>query len=211
MWIYDLKYYWRKWKAKIVLLFLFLLVLFWFRFQFLGLIGNYLVCEDELQKVQVAFILGGNSQIRAEKAAEVYDLSISDHFICTGEHHNDLADYFEVPESEAALSKGFLCQMGVPKQNVEVMRSGTSTREEADYILEECIKKDWNKIGIISDLFHTRRINTIFRDKFKENGIEIVIIGVENHKYDEKEFWKDERGTVMVFMEYIKLLHYYLT
>ena len=107
MWIYDLKYYWRKWKAKVVLLFLFLLVLFWFRFQILGLIGNYLVCEDELQKVQVAFILGGNSQIRAEKAVEVYDLSISDHFICTGEHHNDLADYFEVPESEAALSKGF--------------------------------------------------------------------------------------------------------
>ena len=53
----------------------FLLVLFWFRFQILGLIGTN-ICDDELQKVQVAFILGGNSQIRAEKAAEVYDLSI---------------------------------------------------------------------------------------------------------------------------------------
>ena len=73
------------------------------------------------------------------------------------EHHNDLADYFEVRESEAALSKGFLCQMGVPKQNVEIMRSGTSTRE-ADYILEECIKKDWNKIGIISDLFRREEL-----------------------------------------------------
>ena len=108
MWVYDLKYYWRKWRGVVLALGLILVGLFVFRIQLLTLVGNFLICEDELEKVEVAFVLGGNSQLRAQKAAEIYDLSFSEYFICTGEHHNDLADYFDVPESEAALSRGFL-------------------------------------------------------------------------------------------------------
>jgi len=211
MWVYDLKYYWRKWRGVVLALGLILVGLFVFRIQILTLVGNFLVCEDELEKVEVAFVLGGNSQLRAQKAAEIYDLSISDYFICTGEHHNDLADYFDIPESEAALSRGFLCQMGVPIQKTEVMKAGTSTREEAGHILEKCLKNNWKKIALISDRFHTRRIDEIFRSKFRNEGIDIIIIGVQNDKYDEEVFWQNERGMVMVIMEYIKLVHYYFT
>jgi len=188
-----------------------LLGLFVFRLQILMVFGNFLICEDELEPVEVAFVLGGNSQIRAQRAAEVYDLNISDYFICTGEHHNDLSDFFDIPESEAALSRGFLSQMGVPSQKIEIMKAGTSTREEAGHILEKCIEMDWNKIALISDRFHTRRIDEIFRSKFKKKGVDIIIIGVQNDKYDEEVFWQNESGTVMVIMEYIKLIHYYFT
>ena len=211
MWVYDLKYYWRKWRGTLLVLGLFLGGLFVFRIQILKLVGDFLICEDALEEVEVAFVLGGISQIRAQKAAEIYDLSIADYFICTGEHHNDLSEYFDIPESEAALSSGFLRQMGVPAQKIEVMRAGTSTREESGHILEKCLKNDWNKIALISDRFHTRRIDEIFRSKFKNEGIEIIIIGVQNDKYDEEVFWQNERGMVMVIMEYIKLIHFYLT
>lgn len=210
MLIYDLKYYWLRFRRKLIFLFLVLFLLVALKVPILSLLGNYLICEDDLATAQVAFVLGGNSHIRATKAAEIYVLGLVDKFICTGAHQNDMSSYFDVPESEAQLSKGFLEQMSVPGHKVEAMRSGTSTAEESDYILKKCLQNDWSKIMIISDRFHTRRINQIFKKKFKENSIEIVIIGVANDKYEEEKYWQNEKGFVMVIMEYIKLVHTYV-
>ncbi|MBL4706786.1 MAG: YdcF family protein [Flavobacteriales bacterium] len=179
--------------------------------QILGMFGGFLIYEDELQKVEVAFILGGNSRIRAERAAEVYKDGFSDRFVCTGSHYNDAAKYFNIPNTEATLTKGFLEKMDVPTDQIEAMKAGTSTREEAVFILEKCHEEGWKKILIISDRFHTRRIHQVFDTKFANEGIEVLITGVANDKYSEEEFWKKERGVVMVIEEYIKMVYYFLT
>ena len=209
MLIYDVKYYWGRYRNKLVLLTLLFLVLFTFKIKILGLLGAYLICENDLESAQVAFVLGGNAEIRASKAAEIYQLGLVQNFICTGEHHNDLSSYFDVPDSEAHLTKGFIEQMGVPENQIEAMQAGTSTVEEADIILKKCLEFDWTQVMIISDRFHTRRINHIFWDKFKANGIELIVVGVANNKYQEDQYWQSEKGFVMVIMEYIKLVHYH--
>jgi len=209
MLIYDVKYYWSRYRNKLVLLLLLFLLLFTFKIKILGIFGDYLICENDLESAQVAFVLGGNAEIRASKAAEIYKSGLVQNFICTGGHHNDLSSYFDVPESEAHLTKGFIQQMGVPEGQVEAMRAGTSTLEESEIILKKCLEFDWSKVMIISDRFHTRRINHIFWNKFKANDIEIIVVGAANTKYQEEQYWLNEKGFVMVFMEYIKLMHYH--
>jgi len=211
MWVYDLKYYWRKWRSTFFWMFLGFSMLFLFRMQIIGMVGGYLIYESDLEKVEAAFILGGNAQTRAEQGAYVYQNNFADHFVCTGEYHNDMADFFDVPDSEATMTKGFLMKLGVPSDQIEALKVGTSTREEAVFILEKCQKENWKKILIVSDRFHTRRIHQVFTSKFKAAGVEVLITGVSNDKYDEEVYWQKERGVVMVIEEYIKMVYYFFT
>lgn len=208
MWIYDLKYYWRKWRSNFFWIALGILLLFIFRFQILGMFGGYLICEDEIEHTEAVFVLGGNPETRAKKAAEVYKAGYADEFITTGGHRNNIAAKYNMPDSEAGITKAFMEHYGIPSEKVEALSVATSTREESFHIFSYCQSKGWKKIMLITDRFHTRRVTQVFRNKFTKAGIEVVIVGVSNEKYKEERYWEQERGLVMVIEEYIKMVHY---
>ena len=187
-----------------------LLVLFLLRVPILRCIGNQLICEDKMEKVEAMFVLGGDPWDRGNEAVRLYKEGYAGKIICTGEivPRLFLIAGIEYPESE--LTQMNIIAQGVPESNVELLCKGTSTKEESDYILDYCKEHHISNLAIISSKFHTRRIRHTFRKKFRDAGMQLIIHGAASSAYDEDFWWRSEEGLIFVNNEYIKLCYYWM-
>lgn len=187
-----------------------LFVLWLCRYPILRGIGNYLIVEDEIEKVDVIFVLGGASEERSLEAAKLYKEGWSKKIICTGEHIDKSLLLMDTSLTEAEITGFHLKNNGVPKNHIRYLNKGTSTREEANYILH-LAKKKYKKIMILSSKFHLRRVRRTFNKVFENSSVKLIFRGAPSTEYNEAEWWKYEKGLLMVNNEYVKLLYYWWT
>ncbi len=172
--------------------------------------GNFLIREDELCQVDALFILSGNAESRAMETARLLKSAYAPMAICTGEVVPDMLKEAGININEAELSRKKLLKQGIPERRIILLPVGTSTREEGDAILANCISNHYRKIIVVSDKFHTHRINYVFRDKFENAGIDLILHGAPALNYSEDCWWANEAGLLMVNNEYVKLVYYFI-
>ncbi|MEM6800732.1 MAG: YdcF family protein [Bacteroidota bacterium] len=177
------------------------------RVPILKAVGNFLIREDTSQKVEAAFILSGSVIERSKEALKVYRLD-SPLLICMGESISPDLEAFGYIRSDAELMQDALLRLGVDSLDIKVLKQGTSTWEESEEILGYAFAKGYKRIMIISSKFHTRRIASVFKKKFREKEIEVVVRGADPIKYDTDSWWQEEAGMIFVTNEYLKLLYY---
>ena len=185
-------------------------LIYFVRHPLMRLVGNFLIDEDKLVRCEAVFMLSGNPESRAKEVLRVYKSGYTKRVICTGENIPDLFAAFNIKIDEADLSKKKLLDEGMPAQFIETLHIGTSTREESDAILAYCKNNKLKRIMVISDRFHTSRIDYAFRDQFEDAGIELILHGAPALSYTEDAWWANESGLLMVNNEYVKLFYYYL-
>jgi uncharacterized SAM-binding protein YcdF (DUF218 family) len=210
-----LKFYWAKyfakWWKRCVYTCTFLIIIFLlFGKPILRGFGNFLMAEDEIIQADAIFILGGNNYDRSLKAFDLIKQQQAPLIYSLGENvSTDLAILGdEIPD--ALLVQEFLFDLGLTTNQVIPIVKGTSTMEESEAILAECKSKKYTKIIIVSDKFHLRRINFVFKDKFQKEGIQVLLAGASSSMYDEDKWWQYESGLIMLNNEYIKLVYYWL-
>lgn len=210
-----LKFYWAKyfaiWWKRCVYLCTFFIILFLIAGKpILRGLGNYLIAEDELVSADAIFILGGNNYDRSLKAYDLIKQNQAPLVYTLGENvSNDLAILGEdIPD--ALLCQEFLLDLGLSINQVIPITKGTSTLEESEAILAECEAKKYKNIIIVSDKFHLRRISSVFKTKFQNKGIQVLLAGASSSLYDEQKWWQYESGLIMLNNEYIKLAYYWL-
>jgi len=186
------------------------LTIYFFRRPVMRAAGNYLICEDEIQQAEAIFVLSGGPADRAAEAARLLKKGWAAEVVCTGESVPSLFEVIGDSTDEADLSRMALEQEGVPKSQITVVHEGTSTREESQIIAAYCKSRGWKKIIVLSDKFHTNRIDYAFRKMFEEAGIEMILRGSPSTAYKEENWWASETGMLMVNNEYVKLFYYYL-
>jgi len=200
-----------KKALKIIGLFLlFILIIISFRRPLMRCVGNYLIDEDQLSKADAIFLLSGNPGDRAKEAAKLFNSGFAPQIICTGESVPSLFEVINVKIDEATLSEIALKKEKVDSNNIKILHIGTSTREESHAILSYCKQNGIRKIIVVSDKFHTNRINYAFRSIFEKGGIEIILRGAPSSVYKEDKWWAEEAGLLMVNNEYVKLFYYYI-
>ena len=187
-----------------------LLCLVLFRYPIMRGFGNFLIAADEPQHVPVAFVLSGGPFDRGREAARLYHLGMIDTVICTGETVPQDIIALGLDHSEGDITKILMTNQGVPEDRIVLIEEGTSTLEESDIILAYCKQRGITKVGVISTQFHTRRVRRVFEDKFKKEGIEVLIFGAKADAYDEQAWWKSEYGLINLNNEYIKIGYYWL-
>lgn len=186
------------------------LFLFWiFRISILEGIGKFLDKSEDPVPVQRIFVLGGGNFDRGFKAARLLYQGFAPQIICTGSYISGTVKSLGFEYTEAELTRMRILSLDVDSNLVHALSMGTSTMEESDIILDYCLINNWNKIIIVSDKFHSRRIRNVFIEKFSEAGIESVIVGAPSSRYKESEWWREEAGLIMVNNEYIKHLYYW--
>jgi uncharacterized SAM-binding protein YcdF (DUF218 family) len=172
--------------------------------------GNYLIQEDELSQCEALFVLSGNPKDRAMESARLLKAGYAPKIVCTGESVHRILLVVGDSTDEADLSRMELLDAGIPENQIEVLHIGTSTREESEAILAYCKIKGLKKIMVVSDKFHTNRIDYAFRNVFEDAGIQLVLRGCPSTAYSESNWWANEEGLIMVNNEYIKLMYYYI-
>jgi len=198
-----------KLKYRVFLSLLALGLLWYFRIEILTGVGNYLDASEEPVAVQRIFVLGGGNYDRGFKAARLWYQGYAPQIICTGSHISGTVKSLGFDYSEAELTRMRILSLDVDSNLVSALSLGTSTMEESDLILDYCLLNEWDKIIIVSDIFHTSRIKDVFKAKFKKAGINAVIVGAPSSRYKESEWWREEAGLIMVNNEYIKHLYYW--
>ncbi|MEO0897100.1 MAG: YdcF family protein [Bacteroidota bacterium] len=181
-----------------------------FKTQILTGLGNYLVYEDEVEEVDAAFILAGLPTERIPLALQYYKEEKTPLLVAVGELIDPDLEILNYSFTDAEVASKVLYENGVDSSQVVILNQGTSTYEESEAILAYSRSHDLKKIMVISSKFHTRRIRGVFKKKFKEAGIEVVIRGAEPSGYEIEKWWLAEQGLIFVNNEYVKLVYYWL-
>lgn len=187
-----------------------LLMMYVFRHPLMRCVGNYLIDEDDLQTTETLFVLSGNAESRAKESAKLLRSAYAKEVVCTGEVVPDLFKEVGINMNEAELSRNKLLKEGISERRIKLLPIGTSTREEADAILAYCKINHIRKIMVVSDKFHTNRIDYAFREQFDDAGIKLILRGAPAMNYNEDFWWANEAGLLMVNNEYVKLFYYWI-
>lgn len=200
----------RRLIISLLLLLALIIVLFLFKNNILRSLGNFLICEDPIQKSTYTFVLSGGPWDRGNEAVKIFKTGFTDTLVCTGENipHDFKALGLEMFESE--ITEKNMVRHGVPQGNIILIKKGTSTQEESDIILQFCKSRNAKQAIIISTDFHTRRVTQVFKKKFANAGIEIIVHAAPSSNYDAQNWWTDENGLIALNNEYIKQLYYLL-
>jgi len=200
----------RKLFIAVMILLAFGIVLMVLKNNILRGLGNFLICEDPLQKSTYTFVLSGGPWDRGNEAVNIFKDGYTDTLVCTGENipHDFKALGLEMFESE--ITEKNMVRHGVPQGNILLIKKGTSTQEESDIILDFCKSRNAKQAIIISTDFHTRRVTQVFKKKFADAGIEVIVHAAPSSNYDSQNWWTDENGLIALNNEYIKQLYYLL-
>ena len=207
--------FYRRRKRTIILINVILVILILFRNPILRGVGSFLIVETAPQKVDAIFVLGGNLLDRPLKAKELYDEGYASKIFTVGGNYSQRELALNNGDTiidlcDAIVSQEFLMGQGVAFEDVQAIPYGTSTKEESEHILNQCLKSKFDSIIVVTDKFHTRRVSNVFIDYFKKEGITVILQGCSNREYEEDLWWKSEQGLVMVNNEYLKLVYYML-
>lgn len=199
----------KNWGKKWLLLFFIGCWAIIFRASILQGVGNFLIKEDPLQKSDAIFVLGGNIFDRSTHGVYLYEQGYANVIHPLGEVVEKILLTTDDKKPDAVLSQYYMInELNTPAKDVHPIIKGTSTKEEADAILNYALDNKYKRIIVVSDKFHLRRISSTFKKPFKENGIEVLLSGAPNSSYREDFWWKYEAGLIMVNNEYVKLMYY---
>ena len=200
----------KRYKLLLGLLVL-LLVAVLFRTPFYRMAGDWLIVQDELERSDAIFLLGGGAFDRVDETAKLIEQGLASKVICTGAVVPDILKVLKVEYMEAEVSRiGLVDNYNIPGEVVDTILSGTSTKEESELVLAYCLEHDFKTVIILSSSFHTRRVNNVFKPLLEPEGIKVIIHGAPSSQYRESEWWKFEAGMIMVNNEYMKHLYYFL-
>lgn len=173
--------------------------------------GDLLIVEDKLEQADAIFLLGGGAFDRVRETAKLLEEGYSDRVICTGAWVPGVLKILKTEYMEAEVSRiGLVNNFNIPSGQVDTILQGTSTKEESELILAYCKEHNFQSVIVLSSVFHTRRVNNVFRPLLEAEGIKVMIHGAPSSDYEESEWWKYERGMIMVNNEYMKHLYYFL-
>lgn len=172
--------------------------------------ASFLIKEDELQKTEVAFIMGGGSYERGKEAYRLYKQGWFPKVICTGENIPSILEALGNEMTEAEVTAFYLMKEGLDSSAIEVINRSTSTMEEIAVILDYCAKNKITKCMIISSRFHTRRISGVLDElDAEDSGTEFILRGAPSLKFDEMKWWEREEGLIAFNNEWMKMVYYW--
>jgi uncharacterized SAM-binding protein YcdF (DUF218 family) len=179
---------------------------------FLRAIGNYLVVSDDVQPVEVLFVLSGGPGERAAEAARLLRGPLREcRAICTGELVPDLLKTVNLAINEGQLTQMALIQQGIDPARTEVYPHGTSTWEEAGHIWDYARAKGLRRIAVVTSALHTRRARWCLERRRQSGDAEVAVFAAPPTNYDLDRWWQSEGGLLFVNNEYVKFCLYTLT
>lgn len=185
-------------------------LLFVLRYPIMRAAGNFLIETNEFEFVATGFALSGQALDRGTEAANLLHLGKVNSFVCVGGNQSPDLQVFGSDLLESDLTKRQIDLLTDSSFLITAIPEGTSTMEESDVILKYCLQHGIDTCLIVSSLFHTKRVANVFKDKFKNEGIFVIVHGAPSSSYDEKFWWESEYGLLALNNEYIKLLYYFL-
>jgi len=171
-------------------------------------LGYFLVVADPLKRSDAIVALGGGDMRRYIVAAKLYQEKWAPVVISTGDLVPDYIEALGEKLTFAELGAKLLIKDGVPLQSVVIINKGTSTFEEAAAVKEYSQRNKFQRIIVVTSIYHTRRARAVYRKMFANSGIEIITRSAEGGQFHAGRWWTREDDLVFVNSEWVKLFLY---
>lgn len=182
-----------------------------FRTQLLTGLAEFLIIDDELQPVDVIFVLNGDVDTRPFRAAELFKQGLAPQVVIPKEEDSPAVEIGLYPNgTDVAIE--VMKALGVPGKNIvmiPVEGGVTSTRDEAKVLRRYVETHGIKRVILVTSAFHTRRARWIFERELADSAVTLEIAAAPQWEFDETNWWKDERGLITFANEYIKLAYYF--
>ena len=185
-----------------------LLVLFltaWNGYSFFLHAGSYLEAPAQAPVAADLIVsLGGDGGQRAQKAADLYRAGFGPRVLLTGSELPGGAEY-------ADFRARFLRGEGVPSRALMINSTASNSWEEAVYTLGLMRERGWERVLVVSDPPHLRRLQWTWDKVFEGSGKKFVLVASNLQNWDADTWWREHGSADFVAHEYLKLAYYIAT
>lgn len=180
--------------------------------------GRLLVRVDPLDAASpadVVYVLGGSRVDRWLEAVEIYTAGGARRILLSRGGTEDaealLAARGIVVPTTADIARTLMVeQLGMPADAVEILRDPVdNTAHEAESIKARARRDGWTKVIIITTRPATRRAGYAFR-RVLGDDIQIVMRDTRYDSYNPTWWWRSRSDFRQTFIEFPKLVAYYL-
>jgi uncharacterized SAM-binding protein YcdF (DUF218 family) len=168
-------------------------------------IGAILVIADPVKQADAAVILSGGDKSRMQEAISLYNEKIVRTIILT-ETGSKVTGFDTDYSFEQRLA---LMDADIPSSAILITpKHSDSTQDEARAVLSLLGNDNTHDIIVVTDSYHTLRTRLIWRDIFKNSGINIIVRPDRGSWYKSSTWWLRKDGWEATILEYAKLLDF---
>ena len=154
-------------------------------------------------QADLIFLLGGDNGGRAVRVLELYRKGLAPRVLlgAEGVHPRTRAAYL-------SWRARYLIDEGVPPQALLYDRRSASSWDEAVNTLKLMQEMKLDRVLVVSDPPHMRRLSWIWGKVFAGSGQSYVLVSSGMTGWDAGHWWRTSPNAQFVFGEYIKLAYY---
>ena len=155
------------------------------------------------QKADAIVVLGGDNGERSLKAQALYHDGYAPIIVLTG-----LDKGSATPPPRLTWRADYLAAHGVPRSVLRFEAGSRNSYEEATNIRALMQKQKWQRVIVVSDPPHMRRLAWTWNRIFKGSGLHYILVPSSAEWWTPDAWWHDELSGSFVITEYIKLAYY---
>jgi uncharacterized SAM-binding protein YcdF (DUF218 family) len=171
--------------------------------------GKWLVREDPLQPTTAIVVLSGNTPARALEAAQLYYDGYAREIWLThpGLHADALKDLGIHYPVEDDVNARVLRRVGVPAKAIRVLDTPiVNTDEELDVISIALQNRGGQKVIIVTNKSHTRRVHLLW-DKYYASRGQLIVHGVSDDPFQPARWWRYSGSMTQVVHEVLGIIN----
>lgn len=167
----------------------------------LGLVVSFQAGKP--RQADVIVVLGGDSGLRVEKGAELYNEGFAPHVLLTG-----IDAKFYRP-GHPNWRERRMRALGVPKKAIKVDTESETTWEEAVNASETMQKNGWKHALVVSDPPHMLRVHQTWSKVFEGSSKSVTLVSTNPEWWNPLLWWKNRTSYRFVVSEIKKNIYYY--
>lgn len=169
---------------------------------FLWAMGGFLVVGDPIQRADAVVLLSGGDNQRLGEAVRIYESGLAGHLLIT--------ETGTIPEGGGPRTSTLLQRQaeaaGIPGDAIwTTLGKSSSTQDEAAAVRVFSDQRDLDTIIVVTDPYHTRRTQWIFKSVFSDSDMRVLVRPVRGHWYQSTTWFLSARGWRVTLTEYLKL------
>lgn len=175
----------------------------------LPVLGLWLDVGEPPQTARFALVLGGDSETRPFKAAELINEGFVDQVLLPRQRPSPEVSDGIVPSAEE-IESAVLRARGVGEDRIAIMEGDhLSTFDEARSLRRLLEENPGDAAIVVTNAYHTRRARWTFRTVLGAHAKRVRFVSAPN-SFRTSTWWRTPDGTKCVVSEYVKLVAYWL-
>jgi len=163
-------------------------------------VGALLIVADPIERVDAVVVLSGGDGDRLALAIEMHADGIAPNLVIT-----DTTSGSNNRLVREAMAGGF-SRESIFVTDLQV----DSTYDEALAVRDLALIRNWDKLMVVTDPYHTFRTRLVFNRELRNSGIEISVRPVVGHWFTSRTWFSQTEGWQFVILEFGKLINYLL-